>query len=51
MALDQAITNAAKKDYSQFEKEIASTVESKMKGYLGGFTKYLEKNTFNKKKE
>lgn len=48
MALDKSISAAAKKEYKDFEKEIAPELEAKMKTYLSGFTEYLDKNAFTK---
>ena len=48
MAIDSAIVAAAKKEYKDFEKDINTEVESKMKKYLSGFQQHLEKNAFNK---
>lgn len=51
MSIDNAIIASAKKEYSDFNKEISTEVEDKMRHYLGGFTQYLEKNAFSKKEE
>jgi len=51
MGTSETIIAAAKKDYKAFESEVKNQVEDKMKTYLSGFSKYLEKNAFSKKKE
>lgn len=51
MPLEDAITSAAKKEYSEFENEISASVEDKMKNYLSGFTDYLQKTAFEKSED
>lgn len=51
MSLEKSIVAAAKKEYTEFSEIITNEVESKLRNYLSGFTKYLEDNAFKKEEE
>lgn len=51
MSIDKAIISATDKDFKGFEKSISKVLDDKMKTTVGGFVKYLEKNTFKSDKD